>query len=143
MAALNGLFANAEGEMLAAKLELPVNQHPHSYALFAHCYTCSKNLSAVRNISQALNLSGVAVLRFDFTGLGESEGDFEKNGVAEVNIGGRPFQVKQQFLEDIRSNALDDKIKHLGKAQALRVFICMYIYTYICVCVCVNQSTIL
>jgi len=44
--------------------------------LFAHCFTCSKDLTAVRNISRALNLNGFAVLRFDFTGLGESEGDF-------------------------------------------------------------------
>ncbi len=70
-------FPNADGEQLAARLEWPVNQHPHSYAIFAHCFTCGKSLSAARQISMALNLSGVAVLRFDFTGLGESEGDFE------------------------------------------------------------------
>lgn len=70
-------FPNTEGEQLAARLEWPVNQHPHSFAIFAHCFTCGKSLSAARQISMALNLSGVAVLRFDFTGLGESEGDFE------------------------------------------------------------------
>lgn len=69
-------FTNTEGEVLAARLELPVNQHPHTYALFAHCFTCNKNLTAVRNISRALTQEGIAVLRFDFTGLGESEGDF-------------------------------------------------------------------
>lgn len=191
MASIKIQFPNEEGEMLAARLELPVNQHPHSYALFAHCFTCSKNLSAVRNISTALHQSGVAVLRFDFTGLGESEGDFvdtnfssnvedlvaaasyladnyeapsllighslggaavlcaatelpevkavatigapfdpehvshllgdsieeiEENGVAVVNIGGRPFTVKKQFLEDIRSNKISEKIKNLKKA---------------------------
>lgn len=62
--------------MLAAKLELPINSQPHNYALFAHCFTCNKNLTAVRNISRALTQQGIAVLRFDFTGLGESEGDF-------------------------------------------------------------------
>jgi len=70
-------FKNQSGEMLAARLELPVDSHPHSFALFAHCFTCNKNLIAVRNICRAMTLSGIAVLRFDFTGLGESEGDFE------------------------------------------------------------------
>lgn len=69
-------FKNAQGELLAARLELPVNQHPHTFALFAHCFTCNKNFTAVRNISRSLNLKGFAVLRFDFTGLGDSEGDF-------------------------------------------------------------------
>lgn len=70
-------FTNSKGEKLAARLELPIDQKPHSYALFAHCFTCNKNLTAVRNIARALNQNGVAVVRFDFTGLGESEGDFE------------------------------------------------------------------
>ena len=69
-------FPNADNVQLSARLELPVNQHPHTYALFAHCFTCNKNLTAVRNISRALTQAGVAVLRFDFTGLGDSEGDF-------------------------------------------------------------------
>lgn len=69
-------FENPHGEKLAAKIEFPVNQHPHTFAIFAHCFTCNKNLTAVRNISRALNLEGIAVMRFDFTGLGESEGDF-------------------------------------------------------------------
>jgi putative redox protein len=69
-------FQNAEGEALSARLELPANQHPHTFAIFAHCFTCNKNLTAVRNISRALNMNGIAVLRFDFTGLGESEGEF-------------------------------------------------------------------
>lgn len=66
--------------MLSANLELPADSHPHSYAIFAHCFTCSKNLSAVVNISRTLTQSGFAVLRFDFTGLGESEGKFENSG---------------------------------------------------------------
>jgi putative redox protein len=69
-------FQNKEGYQLAARLEMPIDQAPHSYAIFAHCFTCNKNLTAVRNISSALNQHGVAVLRFDFTGLGDSEGDF-------------------------------------------------------------------
>ena len=69
-------FKNKEGHILAGRLELPVNQQPHNFALFAHCFTCNKNLGAVRNISRALTSNGFGVLRFDFTGLGESEGDF-------------------------------------------------------------------
>ncbi|MEO1260664.1 MAG: alpha/beta fold hydrolase [Bacteroidota bacterium] len=184
-------FNNKDGEMLAARLELPVNQHPHTYAIFAHCFTCNKNLTAVKNISRALNQAGYAVLRFDFTGLGESEGDFadtnfssnvadlieaaqfmkenyeapellighslggaavicaaihlaevtavatigapydpghvshllaeaeqelHENGIAEVAIGGRPFTVKKQFLEDLEDQSLDEKVNRLGKS---------------------------
>ena len=67
---------NAEGLVLDAHLDFPVNRKPLAYAIFAHCFTCHKNLNAVRNISQALNQQGIAVLRFDFTGLGKSEGEF-------------------------------------------------------------------
>ncbi len=69
-------FKNKNGLELAAKIEFP-NSEIKGYALFAHCFTCNKNLTAVRNIGRALNKCGIAVLRFDFTGLGESEGDFE------------------------------------------------------------------
>lgn len=169
-------FPNTQGQMLSAKIELPIDQHPHNCAIFAHCFTCSKNLNAIRFISQALTQEGIAVLRFDFTGLGDSEGDFadtsfssniedliaaaefmskeyespsllighslggaavllakhqipsvkaiatigapyepahvshllqsgveeiKEKGIAEVNIGGRPFTVKKKFLEDL------------------------------------------
>jgi putative redox protein len=184
-------FANAQGEQLSARLDLPVSEHPHTFAVFAHCFTCNKNLNAVRNISRALNQAGIAVLRFDFTGLGDSEGAFEDTnftsnvddlvlacayvaehyqapelivghslggaavicaaaqvasiqavatigapfapghvghlvaskaeeieltGEAEVNIGGRPFRVRKQFLEDIVAQSLTDKLKSMRKA---------------------------
>lgn len=67
---------NTNGVGLSASLEMPLGGKPIAYAIFAHCFTCSKNLSAVVNISRALNLRKIAVLRFDFTGLGDSEGDF-------------------------------------------------------------------
>lgn len=67
---------NSTGVMLNAVLDLPINGKPKSYALFAHCFTCSSNLNAVRHISQALTEKGFGVLRFDFTGLGQSEGEF-------------------------------------------------------------------
>lgn len=69
-------FANSRGEQLAARLELPDDEKPVAYALFAHCFTCTKNLKAVVNITRAMSARRIAVLRFDFTGLGESEGDF-------------------------------------------------------------------
>lgn len=187
-------FENAEGKELAARLEMPAHQHPHTFALFAHCFTCNKNLTAVRNISRELTMKGFAVLRFDFTGLGESEGDFadtnfssnvedliaaaryleqhhqkpallighslggaaviraahklpavqavatigapfspehvnhlleegeadiKKAGKATVNIGGRPFTIKQQFLEDIRSQNQQEKIAKLNRSLLL------------------------
>lgn len=69
-------FPGATGELLAARLDTPDNGSPHTYALFAHCFTCTMNLKAIGNITSALTERGIAVLRFDFTGLGESEGDF-------------------------------------------------------------------
>lgn len=69
-------FKNSDGDVLAAQLDIPLNDKPLEYALFAHCFTCSKNLKAVGNISLALTQQRIALLRFDFTGLGESEGDF-------------------------------------------------------------------
>jgi uncharacterized OsmC-like protein/alpha/beta superfamily hydrolase len=74
-------FKNREGHTLSARLDLPVNGKPVAFALFAHCFTCSKNIKAIAHISRALTREGIAVLRFDFTGLGESEGDF-----AETNF---------------------------------------------------------
>jgi putative redox protein len=68
-------FTGAGGELLAAALELP-DQEPLAYALFAHCFTCGKDVLAAKRIAVALAAKGIAVLRFDFTGIGSSEGDF-------------------------------------------------------------------
>ena len=69
-------FENNEGHKLAALLDLPEGGQPIAYALLAHCFTCSKDDKGVTRISKALAAEGIAVLRFDFTGLGDSEGDF-------------------------------------------------------------------
>jgi putative redox protein len=69
-------FESTSGQQLAARLGLPDDREPVAYALFAHCFTCNKNYKAMANISRAMAERGIGVLRFDFTGLGESEGDF-------------------------------------------------------------------
>ena len=68
-------FPNATGERLAALLDRPSGE-PAAYALFAHCFTCGKDILAAKRIAERLTASGIAVLRFDFTGLGTSEGEF-------------------------------------------------------------------
>ena len=68
-------FEGEGGVQLAAALELPEGE-PVAYALFAHCFTCGKDVLAAKRIAVALSMKGIAVLRFDFTGLGSSEGDF-------------------------------------------------------------------
>ncbi|MDP5062253.1 MAG: alpha/beta fold hydrolase [Maribacter sp.] len=90
-------FTNSEGKQLDARLEIPNNQEAHSYAIFAHCFTCNKNFSAVRNISRALVNKGIAVLRFDFTGLGGSEGEFEETNFSS-NVSDLIHAAK--FLKD-------------------------------------------
>lgn len=72
-------FAGHDGSMLAARLDRPrggETGRPRAVALFAHCFTCSKDLAAARRIAAALCDVGIAVLRFDFTGLGHSQGEF-------------------------------------------------------------------
>lgn len=71
------VFTNKKNQELEGRLELPADQYPHNYVIFAHCFTGNKNFSAVVDISRALIAEGFAVLRFDFTGLGDSQGEFE------------------------------------------------------------------
>jgi putative redox protein len=183
-------FEGALGEMLSAKLDQP-DEEVVACALFAHCFTCSKNLKAVGNITRALTEKNVETLRFDFTGLGQSEGDFadtnfssnvddliaayqfmesrgsapsilighslggaavlqaahkmeavkavvtigapsepkhvehhfeskkeeiEEKGEAVVNLAGRSFRVKKQFLDDLEASKMDNFIKGLDRA---------------------------
>ncbi len=184
-------FQNKSGLNLSAHLELPQDQPIRAYALFAHCFTCSKNLNAVRHIAKALNERNIAVLRFDFTGLGQSEGDFsdtnfssnvddlvvaanfladnfqapqilighslggaavlqaakqtttvkaiatigapcnpthvthllkselaaiQRLGEAEVELAGRSFVIKKQFLDDLEEANMKEAIANLNKA---------------------------
>jgi putative redox protein len=184
-------FTNTSGQKLSARLDLPLDGKPIAYALFAHCFTCSKNLKAIAHISRALTREGVAVIRFDFTGLGESEGDFgdttfssnvedlvsasqfmasnfeapkilighsfggaavlqaaakipssvavvtiaapadprhvkhalgttkqtiESHGEAEVNLAGRTFKIKKQFLDDLEFVNMQETLRELNRA---------------------------
>lgn len=183
-------FTGGAGETLAARLDLPEGA-PRAYALFAHCFTCSKDVFAAARVAGGLTAHGIAVLRFDFTGLGASEGEFANTnftsnvadlvaaaaflgenysaaqilighslggaavlaaaaripqaaavvtinaphdpshvaghfhaamdeinaeGAAEVSLGGRPFTIKKQFLDDISAQHLDEAIANLDRA---------------------------
>lgn len=191
MSAIKVQFKNTSGEALSGRMIMPLTGQPRAYALFAHCFTCTKNLGATRNIARALAGEGIATLIFDFTGLGSSEGDFsdtnfssnvedlvaaadylasehqaprilaghslggtaalkaaalipsvvavasigspaepahvanlikskrediERDGVAKVDLGGRPFAIKRQFLEDIESQSVLETVTHFKKA---------------------------
>src|SRR5262249_61491529 len=74
-------FPNARGEQLAARLDLPVEE-PSAYALFAHCFTCGKDVLAAKRIADRLTEIGIAVLRFDFTGLGMIQGGFARANIS-------------------------------------------------------------
>lgn len=183
-------FPGSQGELLAARLEVPSGPI-RAFALFAHCFTCSKDAVAASRIARALTDDGIAVLRFDFTGLGQSGGDFantnfssnvddivhaadflraqyrapsilighslggaavlaaasriegiaavvtigapadphhvvhllgddltaiERDGVAELDLGGRPFRIQLQFLRDLEMQPQQQRIAELGAA---------------------------
>ncbi|RLE23006.1 MAG: osmotically inducible protein C, partial [Actinobacteria bacterium] len=183
-------FVGSQGDDLAARLDLPAGP-PRAYAVFAHCFTCGKDILAASRIANALTEVGFGVLRFDFTGLGMSEGEFENTnftsntddvrvaadwlretyrapqilighslggaavlsvagsipevravvtigapanaehvsdvfsaslpqieaeGVAEVELAGRSFRIRQQFVDDLRNNFVLDCAKTLKKA---------------------------
>jgi putative redox protein len=79
-------FVGADGESrLAARLDLPTGE-PRAYALFAHCFTCTKDIFAAGRIAEGLTAHGIGVLRFDFTGLGASEGEFANTNFSS-NVG--------------------------------------------------------
>lgn len=69
-------FKNAKGLILSGVVEFPENNPPKAFAIFSHCFTCNKNLINVKYISEALSEKRIAVLRFDFAGLGDSQGNF-------------------------------------------------------------------
>lgn len=72
---IRATFEGSGGDVLSARLDLPAGP-VRAFALFAHCFTCSKDVLAARRIAAGLAAAGIGVLRFDFTGLGSSDGDF-------------------------------------------------------------------
>jgi uncharacterized OsmC-like protein/alpha/beta superfamily hydrolase len=77
-------FPGATGAMLAARLDLPAE--PRAFALFAHCFTCGKDIFAASRMAEGLAARDIAVLRFDFTGIGSSEGEFANTNFSS-NVG--------------------------------------------------------
>ncbi len=109
-------FLGAQGVNLAGRLELPAE--PRAFAVFAHCFTCSKDSPAASRISRALGKRGIAVLRFDFTGLGGSEGDFGNSNFSS-NLG--DLRAAADWLRE-NYQAPHLMIGHsLGGAAVLRV----------------------
>jgi len=109
-------FTGHSGEKLAARLDLPDGPHLAT-VLFAHCFTCSKDIPAARRIAGRLASMGLAVLRFDFTGLGHSEGEFS-NTTFSSNVA--DLHAAAAYLAD-RGMAPDMLIGHsLGGAAVLR-----------------------
>jgi putative redox protein len=93
-------FTGSTGETLSAKIDMP-EADPKACALFAHCFTCSKDLKAVGNITTALAEIGIATLRFDFTGLGQSSGDFsDTNFSSNVDDLVKAYEFMKKELED-------------------------------------------
>ena len=98
-------FPGADGDLLAASLDLPEGA-VRATALFAHCFTCGKDVLAARRIAAALTARGIAVLRFDFTGLGSSEGDF----------------ANTTFTSNVADLVLAaDHLRSIGRAPALLI----------------------
>jgi len=110
-------FKNDAGAELAAVIEWPEDEQPQGFALFAHCFTCTKNIAAAVNISRALSRQRIAVLRFDFTGLGESEGEFAATTFSD-NV--EDILAASRFLAE-KHTAPDILIGHsLGGAAVLQ-----------------------
>ncbi len=90
-------FKNKNGEELTGRIQFPEGQPTQCYAIFAHCFTCGKNLKVIKEICSGLTVLGIAVLRFDFTGLGQSEGDFENTNFSHDV---EDLVEASKFLED-------------------------------------------
>jgi uncharacterized OsmC-like protein/pimeloyl-ACP methyl ester carboxylesterase len=110
-------FFNAEGVALTGDIERPERGPVRAFALFAHCFTCTRNIRAARAVTRALAAEGIGVLRFDFTGLGDSEGDFADTNFSS-NVG--DLLAAAEYLAE-REQAPALLVGHsLGGAAVLR-----------------------
>ncbi|NNF23174.1 MAG: alpha/beta hydrolase, partial [Saprospiraceae bacterium] len=90
-------FKNKNGHKLTGRIDFPLGKRIEAYAIFSNVFTGNKNLNAVKYISRALTMNNIAVLRFDFQGLGESEGDFSQTNFS-TNI--EDIKSAASFLEE-------------------------------------------
>ena len=119
-------FPGHTGEMLAARLDLPAGP-PRAYALFAHCFTCSKDLFAAARIATALAENGFAVLRFDFTGLGASDGEFANTNFSSnvqdlleaANLVDEPNSLSAEEIDVVNSLSRGEVKAIISAAQKL------------------------
>lgn len=90
-------FTGGQGTVLGGRLDMPDEGAPRAFAVFAHCFGCTKNLKTIGNLDRVLTEAGMGVLRFDFTGLGDSEGDFsDTNFTSNVS----DVAAAARFLEE-------------------------------------------
>ncbi len=109
---------NHEGTTLSARVDVPLQGAPQAWAVFAHCFTCSKSLHVVRHIARGLTGCGFGVLSFDFTGLGKSEGDFSETTFT-TNVEDLKATIAHMTEEGMAPSLL---VGHsLGGAAALHV----------------------
>lgn len=102
----NVAFRNPRNQLLSGRIDHPINGDPIAFALYAHCFTCTKNLRAIGRITDTLAHHGIATLRFDFAGLGTSEGDFADTNfstnvedfVAAADFLGREHQAPEVLI---------------------------------------------
>lgn len=93
------VFEGALGEKLCGRLDIPDDREPRTYVLFAHCFTGSKEVLAAKRIARSLWLRGFAVFRFDFTFLGDSEGNFT-NTTFSSNV--EDLVAAAKYLRDVK-----------------------------------------
>ena len=121
-------FESRQGHNLSGIIHIPDNGRVLAYALFAHCFTCTKNINAAANIVDVLSSQGIATLRFDFTGLGASKGKFEESSfstniedlVDAANFLSQEYQAPQLLVgHSLGGTAILAASKYIDSAKAV------------------------
>ena len=122
------MFTSATGEQLSGRMDLPTVA-PKAYALWAHCFSCTKDIFAASRVASGLTEQGIAVLRFDFTGLGASEGDFANTNfssnvddlVAAANFLRENYQAPKMLIgHSLGGSAILAAATQVPEAEAVR-----------------------